>query len=279
MSDTPLTMFGGPGDPNVRSPKMVATAHVLITVKTSPNPSATHGETVCVAGLRLDNERPGWTRLFPINFRELDEDKKFKKYGIISVRIRPPVNDSRYESFTPDNDTIKQIAWLPPWKKRVEEIAPWIGGDTCTLSADALANPESQSLALIRPASIDNFEVRRNPPWSPKEQQKINQYLAQGALWGTKPPRLKAPRLNGHYIYRCNKPNCPSHRHKVLDWEFTTFQHQLEGLPDSEAEDRIREKWYIEMCDPSKDTCFYIGNLHALRGTFSILGVWYPPKH
>ena len=30
------------------------TAEVMITVKTYPNPSETYGETVCVAGVRLD---------------------------------------------------------------------------------------------------------------------------------------------------------------------------------------------------------------------------------
>jgi hypothetical protein len=271
-------MFGGPDDPNVRSPKVAATARILITVKTSPNPSATHGETVCVAGLRLGEERPGWTRLFPINFRELDEDKKFQKYAIISVRVRPPVNDSRFESFTPDSESIRKETWLPPWHKRVEEISHWIGGDTCSLVENALAKPDSQSLALIRPASIDSFHVERNRPWTPKEQSKIDQYLAQGELWGTKPPRLKAPRFNGYYVYRCQRPDCPTHRQKVLDWEFTTFQYKLLGLSDTEAEKRIREKWHDELCATTKDTCFYLGNLHALRGTFSILGLWYPPK-
>lgn len=45
---------------------------VLITVKAAPNPSATYGETVCVAGLRLDLDAAGWVRHYPINFREFD---------------------------------------------------------------------------------------------------------------------------------------------------------------------------------------------------------------
>lgn len=44
---------------------------VLITVKAAPNPSSTYGETVCVAGLSMDPDNPGWLRLYPINFRYL----------------------------------------------------------------------------------------------------------------------------------------------------------------------------------------------------------------
>lgn len=34
------------------------TAEVMVTVKTYPNPSETYGETVCVAGVRLDRGGP-----------------------------------------------------------------------------------------------------------------------------------------------------------------------------------------------------------------------------
>jgi hypothetical protein len=61
------------------------TADVMITVKTYPNPSETYGETVCVAGVRLDRERPEWIRLYPVKFRNADFDNQFKKYEIIRV--------------------------------------------------------------------------------------------------------------------------------------------------------------------------------------------------
>ena len=62
---------------------------VLITVKAAPNPSEKYGETVCVAGLRLDLDAGGWVRLYPVNFRELDSDGKFRKYDVVSLMARP----------------------------------------------------------------------------------------------------------------------------------------------------------------------------------------------
>ncbi|RRD60723.1 hypothetical protein EII30_05595 [Leucobacter sp. OH1287] len=50
------------------------TARVLITVKTSPNPSAKYGDTVCVAGIRTDREAYEWIRLYPVNFRWLSAE-------------------------------------------------------------------------------------------------------------------------------------------------------------------------------------------------------------
>ncbi|MEU2174634.1 hypothetical protein ABZ552_10475 [Nocardia sp. NPDC019219] len=72
----------------------------MITVKTYPNPSDTYGETVCVAGVRLDRERPEWIRLYPVKFRNEDFDKQFKKYEVLRLNgtYRQP-NDNRPESF------------------------------------------------------------------------------------------------------------------------------------------------------------------------------------
>lgn len=53
---------------------------LLIVVKAAPNPSQTYGETVCVAALRIDPHKPGWIRLYPINFRALEDPKAFRKY-------------------------------------------------------------------------------------------------------------------------------------------------------------------------------------------------------
>ena len=65
---------------------MKETKKVLITVKAYPNPSKKYEETVCVAGIDVDNGK--WIRLYPITFRDLDENRRFKKYSIIQVRVK-----------------------------------------------------------------------------------------------------------------------------------------------------------------------------------------------
>jgi len=55
---------------------------VLITVKTYPIPSAKYDELVCTAGVREDGS---FVRLYPINFRELENDQRYQKYQWIEV--------------------------------------------------------------------------------------------------------------------------------------------------------------------------------------------------
>lgn len=62
-------------------------ARVLITVKTYPAPSARHGETVCIAGVRIDGDQPSFIRLYPIPFRMLEASSQFKKYQVIGVPV------------------------------------------------------------------------------------------------------------------------------------------------------------------------------------------------
>ena len=69
------SLFGQTVEYPSEKPSGPARLRVLVTVKAAPNPSATHGETVCVAGVRLGDVGPtGWIRLYPINFRHLSKD-------------------------------------------------------------------------------------------------------------------------------------------------------------------------------------------------------------
>ena len=56
---------------------MTAKERILITVKTYPTISKTHGELVCTAGIREDGS---WVRLYPVPFRRMEDYKKFEKY-------------------------------------------------------------------------------------------------------------------------------------------------------------------------------------------------------
>jgi len=50
---------------------------ILITVKTYPTLSKKYDELVCTAGI---DEHGNWYRLYPIPFRKIDYDKRYKKY-------------------------------------------------------------------------------------------------------------------------------------------------------------------------------------------------------
>lgn len=62
-------------------------ARVLVTVKAYPNPSQSYGKTVCVAGVRVDTPSPEWVRLYPVAFRDMAYEDRFKKYQLVDLRL------------------------------------------------------------------------------------------------------------------------------------------------------------------------------------------------
>src|SRR5262245_4317549 len=110
------SLFEGDGKPDSKpADDRPRTLQLLIVVTAAPQPSETHGETVCVAGIRLDVEHSGWVRLYPINLRHLGDDRRFKKYDIVSVDAVPSRRDPRSESWRPRLDSLRVHRWLPPW--------------------------------------------------------------------------------------------------------------------------------------------------------------------
>lgn len=71
------------------------TKRILITVKAYPQPSSRYGEAVCVAGI---TEKGKWIRLYPVQFRDLPQEKQFKKYEWIEAKVIKSSDDTRPES-------------------------------------------------------------------------------------------------------------------------------------------------------------------------------------
>jgi hypothetical protein len=59
------------------------TSEAIIFVKASPQVGKRHGETVCCAGV---NDKGEWVRLYPINFRTLDQARQFRRWDRICFR-------------------------------------------------------------------------------------------------------------------------------------------------------------------------------------------------
>src|ERR1700751_618107 len=74
----------------------VAKEKVLIAVKTYPVISGKYTELACTAGFREDGS---WIRLYPVPFRLLDHDKRYKKYQWVEVDVARNRGDQRPESY------------------------------------------------------------------------------------------------------------------------------------------------------------------------------------
>lgn len=220
------------------------TKRILVTVKAYPNPSKKYGETVCVAGIDVDAKK--WVRLYPIPFRDLDEDKKFKKYAIIGVRAIKAVDDKRPESYRVDAGSIRQIGYLDTvkdkWAERKKIVLPTIDKSFCDV-------------------------LRSN--------------YAQLSFFDKKKKAVEAIPFEFRYQFFCNdEPSCPGHNLMIIDWEIGQafrdwrYKYKTEDL----LLVKIRQRWLDLICSTKNDTYFFVGNMHRFPTTFMVLGAFYPPK-
>lgn len=175
-------------------------ARVLITVKASPQPSKQYGDTVCVAGIRIDGSRAEWIRLYPLPFRWMGIEQQFKKFDIIELQVRRAVKDSRPESYTPEIDTIQVVGHLDDWNDRQPIIGKIARTTTCEMSAAAAKRHDAPSLGMAVVASLDRMTVEPFAGWSEGQKQRIAAAanLSPLALFGDSgkaPSELKAPRF------------------------------------------------------------------------------------
>lgn len=268
-------LFGGPADVDPDEPRRPSQMRVMVTVKAAPNPSASYGETVCVAGLRLDPGHEGWVRLYPINFRFIEQDHTFRKYDVVSL-FASPASDGRRESWKPRIDSVHTETHLDGWPRRMPHLGPFAQDTMCQLFANSRGG---RSLGLVKAREVSRLIVTSHPGWSPAEQQKIDGYVNQPELFDLGKPKsaLEAPRFRATYHWRCPADGCRGHQQGLLDWEFTAFQRRL-PQNDEAALAAIQRKWFQQICHPSRDVYFYVGNQAKRHQTFSILGIVYPLK-
>jgi hypothetical protein len=273
-----LSLLADLADPDPDEPRFRQTMRVLIAVTAAPNPSQTHGETVCVAGLRLDPGHEQWIRLCPVNLRHLGGDR-FRKYDVLDIVAAPQTrNDQRLESWAPELGTLDRVGHIDGWPRRMAHMAPFVRADMCAMVDAARQNPRAASLGLVRPVEVLGFDIEPHPGWTNDEQARIDAYVNQLDLFGEDRSPLQAPRFRGWYRYRCSGHSCGGHRQGLIDWEFIAHQRRLAGMSDDDAVAAMRQRWLQEICRTENDVLFYVGNQAKRRHVFSTLGVMYPRR-
>lgn len=249
---------------------------VLITVKAYPNPSKKYGETVCCAGVVLSSGE--WIRLYPIQYRDLDDEQKFKKYSVVDLNCSKAQDDSRPESYKVDAGSIKVIEWWDTkdrWEKRKKAVLPTLSTSMCQVYAEA--KDKDKSLALIKPGDI-SFSRDKAPT---KDQAAREACYAQLSFFDKKKNAVEAIPYNFYYSFKCpGVEGCPGHKMSIIDWELGQayrswrWRYRDAGV----LLEKIKERWLDRICAAKNDVYFYVGNMKRFRQTFMILGAFYPPK-
>lgn len=252
---------------------------ILVTVKAYPNLSRKYGETVCVAGIDLDTNK--WVRLYPIPFRDLDEDKKFKKYNIIEVKAIKAANDKRPESYKVDRNTIKVVGSVDyksnkvNWDERKKVVLPTLNKSMCEILH--LSQSEDKSLGIFQPRNV-TFSWEKVKVEDAKKRESY--YAQHDFLEKKKSPLEDIPYVFRYSFFCNNEKDCAGHTYAIIDWEIVqSFRSWKRRYKTTEKLlEMINDKWINTLCASNRDTYFYVGNQLRFRDNFMILGVFYPPK-
>lgn len=257
---------------------------LLPLVKAYPALSRTYGEVCCVAGTQMTDSGPRWIRLYPVPFRVLEDHQQFRKYQRVRLRVATHGGDTRPETRRPDRDSIETVGSPIPtsgsWAKRRRWVEPLMVQSMCEVRRRE--QNDRTSLAVFRPARVDELVIEERDINADK-QAMARDFANQGNLFSglgrdersRQLQELEQIPYSFKYRYRCNERGCRGHEQSIIDWEIVQYYRQVRSHDN--WRERIRNRWLGELCGDDRDTAFFVGNQHLHRGTFMVLGVWWPP--
>ncbi|MCL2329766.1 MAG: hypothetical protein FWC56_00515 [Phycisphaerae bacterium] len=141
---------------------------ILITVRTYPTISKEYVETVCTGGI---NESGEWRRLYPVPLRYLEEDRQFRTYDIVRLKLRPGA-DGRPETRRPMLETVEIEDHLKHWQSRCDWVNPTIH------SSLAEMKEKGRTLAPVAVREVLEFTAEPcDPEWTPEQKDILKQEL------------------------------------------------------------------------------------------------------
>lgn len=262
---------------------------VFITVKTYPTLSKKYDELVCTAGILDDGS---WVRIYPLPFRKLDYDNRYKKYQWMEVPLIKNESDPRPESYKiTDIDQVKLIGEPIDTKQGWAERKNIVFGENNVYTdlADLIekANNNELSIAIFKATEILDLVIEKSErEWSKESLELLKEKAKQLSLFQTKEELEKefliVDKLPYKFSYRFRDCNGKESTLMIEDWEigmlYWNCLKQTEGN-ESEALKLVRRKYIDEFSN--KDLFLFLGTTRQFHGwaknPFVIIGVFYPP--
>jgi hypothetical protein len=228
-----------------------------------------------VAGIRLDSDHPEWVRLFPVPFRDM-ETERFKKYDVVDVDVTPHAGDSRPESLRPVLTSLEVVGHLDSadgWRRRAALVGPLVVSSLCEIKR--MQAKDGTSLGVFRPGEVLDF--RMEP--AAERSASLEALASQIDLFD--PERQKLESLPYKFVYRfkCEDRACRVHSMGLVDWEVgAAYRAWRTRYGEEGLAERVRQRWFGEICGPDTDPHFFVGNVHQYPATFMLLGIFYPKR-
>ena len=263
---------------------------IFITVKTYPTLSKKYDELVCTAGI-LDNG--SWARIYPLPFRKLDYEQRYKKFQWLEMPLKKNESDPRPESYKVDNIKNIRIIGKPvgtknSWQERKKIILSKNPVYTNLTEIIKKANSEnSLSIAIFKPTKIFDLiveEVEREYKKSSIDtlKAKAQQLSLFQTIEEVEREFSIIPKLPFRFSYSFIDDNEQKSTLMIEDWEIgALFWNCLKRSNNDEqkAIEQVKHKYLTEF--NKKDLYLFLGTQRQYHGwaknPFVIIGVFYPP--
>ncbi|MGI8792302.1 MAG: hypothetical protein ACR2H3_03875 [Acidimicrobiales bacterium] len=256
---------------------------VIVLVKAAPVLTRELAETMCVAGIRVDADAPGWIRLHPVPFRDLENVLRFAKYQAVEASVIRPRSDRRPESWKPIQGSItlgETLDTANGWAARrhiVEQLPEQLMCELVESNRHG-SGPGVASLAVVRPIDPPTLVITERDPAQIREwQRRAAGAEARVSLFedpDTRKPPFEVVPWRFRYHYRCGATGCNGHQQTIVDWEFLALWRHVRS--QSDWQDRMKQKFEVDLWN-GRDTVLFVGNQEQHPVSFLVLGVFWPP--
>lgn len=268
---------------------MIEKRKIFITVKTYPTLSKKYDELVCTAGILDDGS---WARIYPLPFRKLDYDNRYKKYQWMEIPLQKNTGDTRPESYRVGDILQIKLIGEPVgtekgWKERKRIVFERNPIHTDLTELIELAKRNEISLAIFKPEKIIELVVEETErEWSKDNLALLKAKAKQLSLFQTEEEVYKefsvVNKLPYKFFYRFQDSTGREAKLMIEDWEIgMLYWNCLErsGGDEQEAVFKVKEK-YFDLFS-KRDIHLFLGTTKQYHGwaknPFVIIGVFYPP--
>ena len=263
---------------------------VLIVIKTYPTISSSYGELVCTAGIIPGK---GWVRIFPLPFRMLDYENRYKKYQWIEVPLAKSKKDRRPESYEVTGiDQLKligePIGTQNGWAERRKMISDNTHVYNDLQEIIDKAHKNKLSIAVFKPSKVSELvteEVERE--WNKEKLMELESKAGQYSMFQTR-EEVKSQfsivkKLPYKFSYQVEDIRGKQSKMMIEDWEIGMLYWkclELANGDEQKALEMVQKKYVDEFSN--KDRLLFLGTTKEFHfknvpNPFVIIGVFYPP--
>lgn len=232
----------------------------VMLVKALPHKSSNYFETVCCAGVGRDMK---WRRLYPVAFRTLETEQKFRRWDWVSYSFTTPSNDQRRESQKVVHETITVSKSM-----RVSERSSLARRMTRESTDEAASLGES--LTLLKPDDV-RFSWRQKADEEIAIERIKHAALANQLSFLHEAPKVLEP-CPYEFTFRWKDVAGKARTNTCDDWETSTaFFVRRNALGEQEALQSLRETFEVEY--PGKGMRFALGTHSRRSAQWLLVGV------